>query len=587
MGLTEVDPERYGSLSHPGDTFSYDIYSQAGAVARGVDGTVLAELSIERVIAIGESQSAFRLTTYVNAVDAVARGVTTASSCTRVVARARRSTRAVRSRDPSAPPERFRDDLRVPVLCFQAETDLIVLDYLPARQPDNEHFRLWEVAGTAHADVYTFVAGFVDSGALPIDASSRRVGADRRSPLGFELRPADQHRTAALRAPGCARALRPVGARRHAAAASRPGSRSSPATTATRSSSTSTATRAAGSARRTSTCRSRHCRVSATTAPPSRASAARPCRSARRSSRRSTRARPTTAPSSTPRPTPPSRPGSSSKPTRPRSRRSPPSASPPDDEPASPNQDRAGLLTQVAGSSGRRTWLCRGRRRGSCWMPVVASSVSKTSAKPAASRSSASASGRSKPASMTRLAIPIATTAPRPERRRPLERGVDAPPAGTTRSTRPSASASSAFTCRPLQIEILGCARARRAARAAACRPRPGRCRAGSRGSRAARRSPATRRSHASASSNPPPSAKPSIAAITGRGNRRRARRTRRGTRRVTRGAAPGSVNSDTSAPAASAFSLPVTTTAFTAASAASTLGDARRSRRAARSTAG
>ena len=72
MGLTEVDPERYGSLSHPGDTFSYDIYSQAGAVARGVEGTVLAELSIERVIAIGESQSAFRLTTYINVVDAVA-----------------------------------------------------------------------------------------------------------------------------------------------------------------------------------------------------------------------------------------------------------------------------------------------------------------------------------------------------------------------------------------------------------------------------------------------------------------------------------------------------------------------------------
>ena len=43
-GLTEVDPERYGSLSHPGDTFSFDIYSQAGAVARGAEGTVLAEL---------------------------------------------------------------------------------------------------------------------------------------------------------------------------------------------------------------------------------------------------------------------------------------------------------------------------------------------------------------------------------------------------------------------------------------------------------------------------------------------------------------------------------------------------------------
>src|SRR5262249_33504132 len=70
--LVDVDPERYGSLSHPGDQFSYDMYSQAGAVARGEVGTVLAELAIERVVAIGESQSAMRLTTYINAVDPIA-----------------------------------------------------------------------------------------------------------------------------------------------------------------------------------------------------------------------------------------------------------------------------------------------------------------------------------------------------------------------------------------------------------------------------------------------------------------------------------------------------------------------------------
>ena len=44
MNLIKVDPERYGSLSHPGDTFSFDMYAQAGAVARGAEGTVLAEL---------------------------------------------------------------------------------------------------------------------------------------------------------------------------------------------------------------------------------------------------------------------------------------------------------------------------------------------------------------------------------------------------------------------------------------------------------------------------------------------------------------------------------------------------------------
>jgi hypothetical protein len=51
------------------------------------------------------------------------------------------------------PPVRIRDDLGIPVLVLETETDVLGhLDYLPARQPDHERFRLWEVAGTAHAD---------------------------------------------------------------------------------------------------------------------------------------------------------------------------------------------------------------------------------------------------------------------------------------------------------------------------------------------------------------------------------------------------------------------------------------------------
>ena len=39
-GLTDVDPERYGSLSHPGDTFSFDIYTpgRRGRPRCGGDG---------------------------------------------------------------------------------------------------------------------------------------------------------------------------------------------------------------------------------------------------------------------------------------------------------------------------------------------------------------------------------------------------------------------------------------------------------------------------------------------------------------------------------------------------------------------
>lgn len=69
-GLVGSDPERYGMLTHPGDLFSYDIFTQAGAAIRGsADGADPFEgFEVERLIAMGESQSAGRLTTYVNAV---------------------------------------------------------------------------------------------------------------------------------------------------------------------------------------------------------------------------------------------------------------------------------------------------------------------------------------------------------------------------------------------------------------------------------------------------------------------------------------------------------------------------------------
>ena len=53
---------------------------------------------------------------------------------------------------------KIRSDLKVPVLTFETESD--VLDavfptgYLPATQPDSRYFRLWEVACTSHIDSY-------------------------------------------------------------------------------------------------------------------------------------------------------------------------------------------------------------------------------------------------------------------------------------------------------------------------------------------------------------------------------------------------------------------------------------------------
>jgi hypothetical protein len=154
-GLKAIDPERYGSLTHPGDGFAFDIYTQiARALRQG--GAPLAGAEPERLIAAGESQSAFALTTYYDGVQPLteafdgffvhSRG---ASSLPLVAAGA--SADLAGSLGGTHPI--LRDDLGAPVLELQSEGDLTgLLDSSASRQPDSDHFRLWEVAGTAHAD---------------------------------------------------------------------------------------------------------------------------------------------------------------------------------------------------------------------------------------------------------------------------------------------------------------------------------------------------------------------------------------------------------------------------------------------------
>ena len=66
--LKSSDPARYGSLSHPGDSFSYDIFSQAGMAVRAKASTLLSGLHPRELIADGESQSAVRMVTYVDGI---------------------------------------------------------------------------------------------------------------------------------------------------------------------------------------------------------------------------------------------------------------------------------------------------------------------------------------------------------------------------------------------------------------------------------------------------------------------------------------------------------------------------------------
>jgi hypothetical protein len=177
LSLKGYSQARYGSLSHPGDTFSYDMYSQVAQAIRhplGIDP--LDGLPLERLIAAGESQSAFRLTTYVNAVHPLVRLYDGFFIHSRGGGGAPLS-QAPQQDIPVASPARIRDDLDVPVLTFQTETDLITLNYLPDRQEDGPLFRLWEVAGTAHADTSTLRFGFTDKGDDPAVAEVVEISA--------------------------------------------------------------------------------------------------------------------------------------------------------------------------------------------------------------------------------------------------------------------------------------------------------------------------------------------------------------------------------------------------------------------------
>jgi hypothetical protein len=176
--LKLLDPERYQSLRHPGDAWSFDIFSQAGRLLRSSgEGTPLAGLVPSQLIAAGESQSASFLVTYINAVDPQAQVFDgffvhgrpgTAASIEGAFVRGGGDV-VETARTMMHGGERIRDDARVPVVVLQSETDVVLLGGSTAAQPDGRNLRLWEIAGAAHADTYLLVASLDDDGRLPAE----------------------------------------------------------------------------------------------------------------------------------------------------------------------------------------------------------------------------------------------------------------------------------------------------------------------------------------------------------------------------------------------------------------------------------
>lgn len=157
-------PDRYGSagadLTHPGDSYSYDVFSQAGQAVRVDAATILGpSFAVKRLVAVGQSQSAGRLVTYVD-------GLAQQGVYDGYLIQGRGANGAALRQAPltaiSVPgPTLIRTDRPQPVLSFQSEAE----SRLP-RQPDTARFRWWETAGTAHIDAYSNSVGFQDYGDL-------------------------------------------------------------------------------------------------------------------------------------------------------------------------------------------------------------------------------------------------------------------------------------------------------------------------------------------------------------------------------------------------------------------------------------
>jgi hypothetical protein len=171
-GLRGANPARYATLEHPGDQYALDIFRQIGQALGGAAGPaqapgegaagpapVLGGLTPRRVLAIGESQSAFYLVSYINAVHPLSPFFDGFLVHSRGGGAAPLDGTGI-ARDAVSEGIKIRSDNEAPVLTVQTESDLAEpLAFGKARQPDTGRLRIWEVAGASHADAYLIGPG--------------------------------------------------------------------------------------------------------------------------------------------------------------------------------------------------------------------------------------------------------------------------------------------------------------------------------------------------------------------------------------------------------------------------------------------
>jgi hypothetical protein len=197
-GIKQTNPDRYGQLEHPGDAYSFDIYSQVGDALRRHPGLFGRQPTC--LMAVGESQSAIFLTSYINKVDPLVeiydafivhgRGSRGASLTGEMGLP--RSTGGEDLTDIASAMARFRragadpiPEARVPVITVQSETDVVGAYGFGARCPDGRNTRLWEIAGAAHFDTWGMIAAHEDDGTLTPERLAA-LGGPTDEPLGLK-----------------------------------------------------------------------------------------------------------------------------------------------------------------------------------------------------------------------------------------------------------------------------------------------------------------------------------------------------------------------------------------------------------------
>ena len=140
-GLKDWSPTRYSSLdvtaggTITNDSLSYDIFSQVAVALRGAaKSQILPELDPKVVIAVGQSQSASRLTLYYNSIQPL-----------------HQVYDGFLLQVSGGP---FRTDVAAKMIRVISEQELANFGLAATRQPDSPTLREWEIAGAAHVDYW-------------------------------------------------------------------------------------------------------------------------------------------------------------------------------------------------------------------------------------------------------------------------------------------------------------------------------------------------------------------------------------------------------------------------------------------------